>query len=118
MTEELKACPFCGGECALGQVTGKLRGNEQIHTHIFVNCILCGSSNAGITQGFPTRKQAIVHWNTRADPERDRYRAALEAIRNKIDYYAHDVGLTHKLICKSCVLAVDKIAMKALKGEG
>jgi hypothetical protein len=66
---DLMACPFCGGECAHGttkysETTKREQGLEQRVWH-FVNCIVCGVSNAGIIGGYKTPEQAAAKWNTR-----------------------------------------------------
>lgn len=65
----LKPCPFCGGEAALGTSTIKrwkdIHGNYGEFTGHSVNCIMCGSTNRGIAEGFQTPEKATEHWNRR-----------------------------------------------------
>ena len=65
----LKPCPFCGGESSLGTNTitrwKDLEGNNGAFTGYSVNCIMCGSTNRGIAEGFRTPEKATEHWNRR-----------------------------------------------------
>jgi len=68
----LKPCPFCGRESAVGTVRYgdamvKDQGWKQ-DTFFKVNCIYCGGNNLGLV-GFPTEEAAIKHWNTRKETE-------------------------------------------------
>lgn len=55
MTEELKSCPFCGGE------TLEMDRNNG---EWFVTCYECPCQGV---EGNLTREQAIKAWNTRAE---------------------------------------------------
>jgi len=55
--EELKRCPFCGGEATVMEAVGE----------VWVKCSECHSSN-GCSTG--ERAKAIEAWNTRQDGER------------------------------------------------
>lgn len=68
MSEELKPCPFCGGECDVGTVRYsanmvKDQGWDQ-STFYKVNCIICGANNLGLV-GHKTPDAAVAHWNRR-----------------------------------------------------
>lgn len=55
--EELKRCPFCGGEATVMEAVGE----------VWVKCSECHSSN-GVSTG--DRAKAIAAWNTRHAGER------------------------------------------------
>ena len=71
MPNELKPCPFCGGEAS---DAGTIRFGESHHawwsdgTRIlksyYVSCIICGSSNRGLF-GHQTKQQSNDLWNQR-----------------------------------------------------
>ena len=50
--DELKRCPFCGGEAEV-----KRFGNERS----YIQCVVCGAS----TLVFDTRYDAVARWNNR-----------------------------------------------------
>ena len=57
--EELKPCPFCGGDARYNRITyHTVIANE---SHI-VFCAKCGAS----TQKYKTKQEAIAAWNKRA----------------------------------------------------
>jgi hypothetical protein len=56
MQDELKACPFCGGEAAVTWHDG----------FPSVRCNDCGCSTGMMASGYVT--EAIAAWKTRADP--------------------------------------------------
>lgn len=60
MSENLKPCPFCGGEAAFG--TNSVTGFE------YVRCSVC---KARTWSGFKTREESIEAWNTRAERNDD-----------------------------------------------
>ena len=61
--DELKPCPFCGGDASIGN---GLKGHDG--DYYFVNCTDClASTNLLIVEGNElTRDAAIAAWNTRA----------------------------------------------------
>lgn len=65
--QELKPCPFCGGEAAMNtmrtscKITIRLNGQDTFHG---VNCIICGTSTLGII-GAKTEAEAREKWNRR-----------------------------------------------------
>lgn len=89
--QELKPCPFCGGEGAFGEARYSKsneawwgNGSQVLHAH-FVSCIKCGGNRRGIVGGQQTKAEAVAYWNTRAlEAERDALREALEAVREHI----------------------------------
>ena len=72
---ELKPCPFCGGEAASNTMRTsdskiiKMNGQDTFHG---VNCIACGANNRGML-GYKTKEQAIQAWNTRHEATQDSY---------------------------------------------
>ncbi len=63
MTQELKPCPFCGGEAEL--MTGNVRGKR----YAWCECLQCGVATLGYYNGTEDEriKQARDMWNRRAD---------------------------------------------------
>lgn len=93
MTNELKPCPFCGGEAAFGYIrfTAEIYrpdGTQREDGH-FVSCVRCGSSNQGVCCGYDTQDKALELWNRRAEQasqsQTDKYRKALEFIADNAD---------------------------------
>ena len=71
-TQELKPCPFCGGEGAFGETRYSKSheawwsdGSQVLHAH-FVSCVKCGGSRRGVVGGQQTKDEAIAAWNTRS----------------------------------------------------
>ena len=60
---ELKPCPFCGGEAILVELT-PTPYNDQLLTYYSVGCIDCG---IGFYEN--TEDEAIAAWNRRAEPK-------------------------------------------------
>ena len=73
MPEQLRPCPFCGGEASADAVR-RWSSNHEAHwadgseilEAFYVNCIHCSANNGGIF-GFQTREQGIEHWNRRVE---------------------------------------------------
>jgi Lar family restriction alleviation protein len=65
MSEELKPCPFCGGEAASVTYPGDGRGQSYA-----VNCIACGVNNRGRV-GWPTNEEAASAWNRRIGQQQE-----------------------------------------------
>ena len=68
---ELKPCPFCGGEAAIGTIRYswqhvKEQGWGQ-DLFYYVNCIVCGANNKSIV-GHQSGQKASSNWNTRFIP--------------------------------------------------
>jgi Lar family restriction alleviation protein len=57
--EELKPCPFCGGEASVS--TGRNGADEKLK---YIECLDC----AGMADMFYTETEAVVAWNTRMNP--------------------------------------------------
>ena len=55
--EDLKCCPFCGGQAMVSEPDGKHRPN--------VVCVVCN-----LRVYADTRRLAIMRWNTRAGEDR------------------------------------------------
>lgn len=60
---ELKPCPFCGGEAYLVELT-PTQYNDQHSTYYSVGCIDCG---IGFYEN--TEDEATAAWNRRAEPK-------------------------------------------------
>jgi len=78
-------CPFCGGEAKVGTIEyqsgsdiTKLNGGQTLY--YFVNCISCGTKNAGLV-GWRTEEEAVKHWNTRKPSDDEGLREKLEKIQ-------------------------------------
>ena len=93
MSEELKACPFCGGEAngdghtrySRPLLDTRWEDGSEITEAFFVNCIKCAISNdrPGLVGGYQTRAEAIAAWNRRTpDP---RIAELEEALQGFID---------------------------------
>jgi Lar family restriction alleviation protein len=61
--EELKKCPFCGGEAAIVP----LEEQEYIAAGFYVSCANRECKAEAYTDDFPTEQEAIAAWNRRAD---------------------------------------------------
>lgn len=59
-TDELKPCPFCGGEAAIGAT---LKGE-------FVNCVECLASTNVLLQDATTKAEAVAAWNRRTGADK------------------------------------------------
>jgi len=105
VVEELKPCPFCGGEAS---DAGRIRystplpdtwwaDGSPVTEAFYVNCIKCGASRrSGVVDGYQTQAEAVVAWNTRApdatlQAQCERQRVALEAARNCLSAYVTDL---------------------------
>lgn len=60
--QELKPCPFCGGEPYLVEAYGRNRAS------VFVECAHCEASGEPFDIGHD--KEAIAAWNTRYEPSK------------------------------------------------
>ncbi len=75
MEEELKPCPFCGGEASASGSVRYSKGHEawwadgsEVREAFFVSCTKCGGRRTGIVGGQQTREASIEAWNTRSLP--------------------------------------------------
>lgn len=75
MSEELKPCPFCGGEASPNGVIRRSSspdcrwsdGTECLEA-FYCNCMKCGVKNGGaLSGGYQTRENALTAWNARAE---------------------------------------------------
>ena len=101
MTENLKRCPFCGGEAKCIEFYG-------LYHVICCNCHIAGKDCS-------TRESAVSAWNNRPienelESENARLREALELIAKSNFYFAR--GEEDKQLSRVC-----EIARNALKGE-
>ena len=64
MSEELKPCPFCGGEARIDSTPY----GSKVRIY-WVLCEDCGAEDGSILD---SQKEAKKSWNTRADTEKDR----------------------------------------------
>ena len=62
---ELKPCPFCGGEAKI--MTHESYVPESWRSLVGVYGVVCTSCRAGGYQFWDTEEQAIAAWNRRAD---------------------------------------------------
>ena len=63
MTDELKPCPFCGGEA---RVNERYRGGTANRKMYWISCSACGiSQQHDNTSGYRYQSKAIDRWNTR-----------------------------------------------------
>jgi Lar family restriction alleviation protein len=94
-TNELKPCPFCGGDKALEIVTvSELFGDLDLHPSdydgVAVICTACGA-----TSGFrEIEEEAFSNWNTRTDPPEVTHQMVdsfLEFVDKTTDLYHPDV---------------------------
>lgn len=66
--EQLKPCPFCGGEASIGTIkydaefVAKQNWNQDVF--YFVSCVLCSASTQQVT-GAKTEADAASKWNRR-----------------------------------------------------
>lgn len=127
--DDLKPCPFCGGEGKMGYVRDGLR----------VHCRLCFASGPSAFHGRPedasTQARAIVAWNRRADAI-EALQAQLAEARDKAledaaqccereadrcdDAAIWGGSRTYVNNCKAAAYAMrDRAnAIRAMKGEG
>lgn len=115
--DDLKPCPFCGGEGKMGYVRDGLR----------VHCRLCFASGPSAFHGRPedasTQERAIAAWNRRAAAiealqaqlaeARDKARSVADAYDRANPMRTADI---HRDSCDCLRCAVD--AIRAMKGEG
>lgn len=59
--ENLKCCPWCGGEAEIREIEGHYTPSGQMPSTYYVDCSKCGAEapNDG------TLEEAIASWNTR-----------------------------------------------------
>lgn len=98
MPNELKPCPFCGGEAS---DAGTIRFGESHHawwsdgTRIlksyYVSCIICGSSNRGLF-GHQTKQQATGTWNQRTPDAVEVLKEVKEDCSARIKNHRHCSG--------------------------
>lgn len=62
MSNELKPCPFCGGEVNIGLQVGLESGKSCFY-------IYCENCDLGFSKGDAERDELATEWNTRAETE-------------------------------------------------
>ena len=69
MSEELKPCPFCGGEASME--SGRYQLDDGMHAFAHVECLSCGACGSGFTEAESTFEEvellAADAWNRRAE---------------------------------------------------
>ena len=103
MTENLKRCPFCGGEAKCIEFYG-------LYHVICCNCYVAGKDCS-------TRESAVSAWNSR--PVEDELHGRIEELEseNKRLREALEVILDSAQKDEPCILAIKTVAYTALKGE-
>lgn len=85
-TDELKPCPFCGGEAAFNTTRTTCRETIKLNkrdTGYGVNCVVCGINNRGLVLGYESKALAAEAWNRRAALQsQDREGAEFELIQD------------------------------------
>lgn len=108
--EQLKPCPFCGGNAILCINTNKIT-EESV---FYVYCKKCLSR----TGRWHCRENAINIWNVRENHEMDKIEEQLEAERSKaIIRLNEDKGTAYEF-SKRCTLDAYEKAIKIVKGGG
>lgn len=99
--EQLKPCPFCGGEAELSSDMG-------MHEVVCANQDVCG----GTSGSWESKSQALRAWNSRTalPPSRD---AAVEELVSALDEIAYGTGCTQTY--SGCRDECRKIARAALE---
>lgn len=62
MNEELRPCPYCGGEGIVGCSYTDIFDR---YCDWFVECGQCGATNINPNRGYDSREEAVKAWNTR-----------------------------------------------------
>lgn len=69
MSEELKPCPFCGGEAPME--SGRYQMDDVMYSFAHVECLSCGACGSGFTEAEKPVESvealAADAWNRRAD---------------------------------------------------
>lgn len=108
MTENLKSCPFCGGEAKCIEFYG-------LYHVICCNCHIAGKDCS-------TRESAVSAWNNR--PIEDELEAENKRLREALEFYAlgkHILKASGVAVCDAYDLVSGKVengkyAQEALKG--
>ena len=108
MTENLKRCPFCGGEAKCIEFYG-------LYHVICCNCHIAGKD-------CPRRESAVSAWNNRPiedlkDDENARLREALEEIKNNVKEAQDPVYSFHFDLDSKHGMFILETAENALKGD-
>ena len=103
MTEELKPCPFCGGEAKCIEFYG-------LYHVICCNCHIAGKDCS-------TRESAVSAWNTRPiEDELVEKIGKLKAKKKRLRE-ALEVILDEAQKDEPCILAIKVVAYTTLKGD-
>lgn len=108
MTENLKCCPFCGGEAKCIEFYG-------MYHVICCDCHIAGHDAS-------TREKAIEAWNTRRiedakDEEIKRIREALNEIKKTVEDAQDTVYPFHIALDSKDAVHILEVMKEALKGE-
>lgn len=63
---ELKPCPFCGGEARLRAFRTYIQSKHRMGEKYYIECCECGLN----APNFINKEEAIEAWNRRVDDER------------------------------------------------
>lgn len=103
--KELRECPFCGGEAAMGTIKFSQFADEDHRgkTYYAVNCISCGATTSimGLS-GKENPESAALKWNTRpsspAQAPTAREKVLEEALKEIYDKRGMTIAGTHELL--------------------
>lgn len=114
MSEELKLCPFCGGEAKL--FAGRCAEDAE---QAFVRCKNCLVQTDILEDAYAPSREAIAAWNTRAPTSPDPMKELCEAdIAEAIDFARSPGGTFDKAKVADFLNARLRTALENAKGGG